>query len=64
MTVSRRTTGLRIEAEETETGIEIREVVPGRPDSPIPTLTGCWTIRKPATSTEIRPATRSATDAR
>ena len=64
MTVHCRTSGLHIEAEETEAGIEIRETVPGRLDSPVPTLTGCWSIRKPATPAKPQPATRSSTDAR
>ena len=47
MNAPHRRAGNVIERTETPAGIEVREVIPGRPNAWEPVTTGAWTIRRP-----------------
>lgn len=49
-----RRSGTLIERTTTDTGIELHEIVPSRPDSPIPTVSGAWTIRRPPPAPPVK----------
>ena len=55
MNAPHRRAAAQIERTDTPAGIEVREVIPGRPDSPVPTITGSWTIRRPNRPTSAPP---------
>lgn len=62
-TIPRRS-GTVIEHVIIETGTELHEIVPARPDSPIPTTEGLWTIRQPSPPAALHLPPRSASDDR